>query len=267
MNAKDIIANAHLAFLNQEYEKALQLAKQAIKLDPHNADAHKCAGNVCMSLDRYDEAVKRYGQAAKCDPVNGNRYYDLGFAQATSGKPADAMKNFAKAEELGCTQENLVQLYNVLGVICFDIGRYDDALINLNKAEQLVGVDLDILQRKAVIYGIKNDVRNGIRTANQIKLIAPSLYMGYRVAFKLLIQANCPDAAAKELTLAEKYANPTMDYYFDRLTLELERYQADAELSKDNLDAGEQALRRRGAVSRTGRGCFRGCPQQAREAA
>jgi len=47
----------------------------------------------------------------------------------------------------------------LLGILCFDIGRYDDALVNLNKAEKLIGIDVDILKRKAVIYGIKTILR------------------------------------------------------------------------------------------------------------
>lgn len=226
-----LLSSSHLAFLNQQSNEALRLAKQAITLEPQNADAYKCAGNAYMSLERYDEAVKSYSLAVKYDPNNGNRYYDLGFALATNEKLADAIKNLAKADELGCTPENLVQLYNLLGIICFDVGRYDDALINLSKAEQLVGVDLDILQRKAIIYGIKDDVRNGLQVANQIKLIAPSEYLGYKLAFKLLVQARRLDAAQKELEKAKKFAVPTMDFYFDQMMLELEKYQMD----KDNV--------------------------------
>lgn len=227
MNVKEIIADSHLAFLNQENEIALNLAKQAIKLEPNNPNAYKCAGNAYMSLERYDEAVKNYNRAVKCDPNNGNRYYDLGFALAANEKMADALKNLAKADELGCNPENLVQLYNLLGVVCFDIGRYDDALINLSKAEQLIGVDIDILQRKAIIYGIKNDIKNGLITANQIKLVSPSEYIGYKIAFKLLIQSKRFDAAQKELERAKKYTAPTMDYYFDCMTFELEKYNID----------------------------------------
>lgn len=227
MNVKDLIADSHLAFLNQENETALKLAKQAIAMDKDNPDAYKCAGNACMSLGHYDEAIKNFRLAVKYDPGNGNRYFDLGFAFATNEKMADAMKNLARAEELGCIPENLVQLYNLLGIICFDIGRYDDALVNLGKAEQLIGVDLDILQRKAIIYGIKNDIRSGLQTANQIKLVAPSQYLGYKLAFKLLIQAKRLDAAGTELEKAEKFALPSMDFYFDKMTLELEKYQTD----------------------------------------
>ncbi len=225
--ATQLLADSRLAFLNQQNETALHLAKEAIKLEPNNPDAYKCAGNAYMSLERYDDAVKNYSLAVKYDPNNGNRYYDLGFAQATAEKLADAMKNLAKADELGCIPENLVQLYNLFGIICFDIGRYDDALINLSKAEQLIGVDMDILQRKAIIYGIKDDIKNGLLTANQIKLVAPSEYLGYKLAFKLLVQAKRFDTAKTELQKAAKYATPTMDFYFDQMTLELENYNQD----------------------------------------
>ena len=227
MNIKDLIADSHLAFLNQENEKALELAMQAIRLEKGNPDAYKCAGNAYMSLGQYDEAIRNYDMAVRYDPDNGNRYYDLGFAMASDEKLADALKNLAKAEELGCIPENLVQLYNLLGIICFDIGRYDDALVNMGKAEQLAGVNLDILQRKAIIYGIKDDIRNGLLTANQIKLVAPSEYIGYKIAFKMLVQSKRLDAAEKELERAGKFALPEMDFYFDRMMLELERYQTD----------------------------------------
>ncbi len=245
INVKDIIADSHLAFLNQENETALRLARQAISLAPDNPDAYRCAGNACMSLDRYDEAIEYYRTAVKYNPDNGNRYYDLGFALASAERFSDALKNLAKAEELGCTPENLVQLYNLLGILCFDIGRYDDALVNLNKAEKLIGIDVDILKRKAVIYGIKNDIKNGLMTANQIKLVTPSEYTGYQIAFKLLVQAKRLDEAEKELERARKYASPTMDFYFDYMTLELEKYKTDndKEHFKTALGMIEKALK------------------------
>lgn len=231
---EQLIADSRLAFLNQQNDVAFNLANKAIKLQNSNADAYKCAGNALMSLERYDEAIKYYSLAVKYDASNGNRYYDLGFALATNERLADAIKNLAKADELGCLPENTIQMYNLLGIICFDIGRYDDALINLSKAEQLVGANLDILQRKAIIYGMKNDIRNGINVANQIKLIAPSEYLGYKLAFKLLVQSKRLNKARVELKKAEKYTTPTMDFYFDLMTYELERYKLDNDKSHFN---------------------------------
>ena len=49
-------------------------------------------------------------------------------------------------------------------------------------------MDMDIMKRKVIIYGMKNDIRNCLLTTNQMKLVAPSDYTGYQLAFKLLCQ-------------------------------------------------------------------------------
>ena len=226
-NMKELISDSQLAFLNQQNETALELANQAIALDAKSADAYKCAGNALMSLARYDDAIKNYRLALKYDPANGNRYFDLGFALATNDKLADALKYLAKADELGCATESVIQLYNLLGIICFDLGRYEDALVNLEKAEQLAGVNLDILQRKAIIHGIRNDIRKGLEVTNQIKLVAPSEYLGYQLTFQLLVQTKRLNTAAAELEKAARFAKPTMDRFFDQMSLELELYNVD----------------------------------------
>ena len=234
-NVSQLLADSRLAFMNQQNNTALNLAIEAIKMEPKNAEAYKCAGNACMSLERYDKAIKNYRMAVKNDPNNGDRYYDLGFALATNEKLVDAMKNFTKADELGCTPENHAQLYNILGFICFDIGKYDDALINLNKAEKLVGINMDILERKIIIYGLQENIRKGLMAANQIKLMNPSEYIGYKYAFNLLVQSHRLEDAEKELSKAQKYASLTIDYYFDVMTLELERYKEDGNKEHFNV--------------------------------
>lgn len=222
-----LLADSHFAFINSQNSEALHLANEAMRLASKNPDAYQCAGNAYMSLGQYDKAVESYRKAVKLDPNNGNRYFNLGYALATSEKAAEAVKNLAKAEELGCSPENTVQLYNLLGIICFDIGRYKDALVNLEKAEQIIGVDMDIMKRKVIIYGMKNDIRNGLLTTNQMKLVAPSEYEGYQLAFKLLCQVNRLDDAERELEMARKYVPLSMDYYFDCMTFEIQKYQID----------------------------------------
>lgn len=75
--------------------------------------------------------------APKFDPANGNRYFDLGFTFTANDKLADALKNMVRADELEGSTENLVQLYNLLSVICFDIDRYDNALVEPEKQSSL----------------------------------------------------------------------------------------------------------------------------------
>lgn len=96
----EVISNSRVAFINGQMAEAFKLAKEAIKLDENCADAYQCAANVCMSLSRYEDAIEYYQKAVNCDPNNGNRFFSLGYAQASVNKIAEAMQNFAKADEL-----------------------------------------------------------------------------------------------------------------------------------------------------------------------
>ncbi|MDR0514503.1 MAG: tetratricopeptide repeat protein [Coriobacteriaceae bacterium] len=258
MDAKELIADSHLAFLNQQDETALRLARQAIALDAKSPSGHRCAGNALMSLGRHEEAVQSYSRACGCDPGNGDRRFDLGYAQAAAGMLADASASLAQAEALGCTPENLARLYNLAGVICFETGRYADALANLEKAERLIGIDAEILLRKAVVYGLLGDTRNGLLTANRMKLIMPSDYRGYRLAYRLLRQEGRLDAAEGELRRARAHASLTMDYYGDCVSLQMERYRHDG--VKERLDvalsAVEDALREAAPTAEEAAGCY-----------
>ena len=225
MDFETLLSDSGFAFVNGQFGKALELAKKAIALKSDSADAYQAAANAAMSLDNYELAVEYYQNAVKNDPGNGNRYFNWGYALCASGKTADSLKAFAKADELGCSQEVTAQLYHLLGIICFDIGRYDDSLINLKKAEQIMGPDMEVLERMATIYGLKEDVKNGIFTSNQMKLISPSSYIGYRTSFRFLCQSKRYKEAKFELRKAAKYSEIGMDYYYDCMSCELDMYR------------------------------------------
>ncbi len=176
----EFISNSKVAFINGQFQEAFTLAKEAIKLDENCADAYQCAANVCMSLGRYEDAIEYYQKAVNCDPNNGNRYFSLGYAQASVNKIAEAMQNFAKADELGLNEDAAGQMYHILGIVNQEFGKLDDALINLKKSELIIPADMDILKRKAVIYGLLDEITNGLQTANQMKLLS-ELKKSYKI--------------------------------------------------------------------------------------
>lgn len=95
-----LIANSRLAFVQGKYQEALDIAKDAIKVDPNNADAYLCAGNANMSFEKYDIAIKYYQKAVECEPENGDRYFHLGYALATNSQSAEALRNLQKQMKL-----------------------------------------------------------------------------------------------------------------------------------------------------------------------
>lgn len=228
-----IISDSKLAFMQGRYEESLQLAKQALDIDRKNPDAHQCAGNAYMSREDYESAIKAYKKAVEYDADNGDRYFNLGYAYATANQPVKALEMFAKADEVGCSPNVVGQLYKIMGMLCFDLQRYDDAVLNLIKSEKIVGIDMDVLQRKALSYSMSGQTAAGIEVANQMKILAPTDYLGYRIAFNVLLQEERLEEAEKELDRAERFANPDGEVFSDWVAYENARYELDGE--KDHL--------------------------------
>ena len=221
----EYVSLSKIAFVNGQYQDSMKLAKEAIKLDRECADAYQCVANACMSLIRYQDAIEYYQKAVNCEPDNGNRYFNLGYAQATVNKIAEALQSFAKADELGLNEDAAAQMYHILGIANQQLGKLDDALINLKKSELLIPGDMDIMKRKAAIYGILDDVPSGLSVANQMKLIAPSDYAGYQVAYILLKQAGRTEDSFKELAYARKnLMNFPIELCEDMMDFEMSTY-------------------------------------------
>lgn len=230
---KLIISDSKLAFMQGKYEESLRLAKQALDIDRKNPDAHQCAGNAYMSREDYESAIKAYKKAVEYDADNGDRYFNLGYAYATDNQPVKALEMFAKADEVGCSPNVVGQLYKIMGMLCFDLQRYDDAVLNLIKSEKIVGIDMDVLQRKALSYSMSGQTAAGIEVANQMKILAPTDYLGYRIAFNVLLQEERLEEAEKELDRAERFANPDGEVFSDWVAYENARFELDG--GKDHL--------------------------------
>lgn len=224
---EEMIANSRLAFMHGKYDEALRIAKQALDQDSKNPDAHQCAGNAYMSKANYESAIEHYKKAIENDADNGDRYFNLGYAYASDNQPVKALEMFAKADEVGCSPNVVGQLYKIMAMLCFDMHRYNDAVLNFIKSEKIIGIDMEVLQRKALSYSMSGDTVAGIEVANQMKLLAPTDYIGYRIAFNILLQEERLEEAEKELDRAERFAKPSKDLFMDWIAYETARYQLD----------------------------------------
>lgn len=239
-SVEEFISQSRLAFLQGRYELSLKLAKEILNIEPQNADAHQCAGNAYMSYEDYETAIKHYKQAVECDPDNGDRYFNLGYAYATNNESAEALAMFAKADEVGCSPNVIGQLYKIMAMLCFDMQRYNDAILNFIKAEKIIGLDMDILQRKALSYSMCGETSAGIEVANQMKLLAPTDYLGYRIAFNILLQEERLEESEKELDRAERFAKLSSELFYDWVTYESARYKIDGE--EEHLETAIQKI-------------------------
>lgn len=216
-NYENLVSNANLAFSNGEYQMAWDLADQAIRVNPKKVDGYLSAGKSAMSVDDTKSAIEYFKKAANLEDSSGNVYFLLGYAQAMSGGEASALRSLTRAIEKNCDEELKGQIYMIMAMINSDKEDYKDALINIEQAEQYLGISYDLLRQRAACYANMKDYKKTLFTLNQMKLFQPKEYVAYSLAFHIFMDLGIYDEAKKELERARDYADLTMTYYSDRV--------------------------------------------------
>jgi len=88
----------HLA--EGKLEDAAECYRQALSINPNNAEACCSLGMLFLQQDLYGDAERYLGQAVLIGPEMAKAYYFLGIALQKQGKLNEAIKNYNKALEL-----------------------------------------------------------------------------------------------------------------------------------------------------------------------
>lgn len=127
--------NAGDAFmLKNEPEKAAELYRQALEINPSNSKASVAMGLLLTKLDRPDDAEKFYRDAISADPSNSQAQNNLGLWYDGRGMLDEAERCFLKAIEL---KPASFQGHNNLGMIYGKRGMNDEARLELEKALEI----------------------------------------------------------------------------------------------------------------------------------
>uniref|UniRef100_A0A7S0S318 Uncharacterized protein n=1 Tax=Chlamydomonas leiostraca TaxID=1034604 RepID=A0A7S0S318_9CHLO len=71
---------ANQAFVEEEYEQAVELYTEALKTDPNNAKIYECRSHAHIKLENYLEAAEDAAKAIELDPTMGKAYLRRGMA-------------------------------------------------------------------------------------------------------------------------------------------------------------------------------------------
>ena len=110
----------------QEFQNAIKLLKQAIKIKPEFIAAHNNLGNVYQELGKYQEAMSCYQEAIELNPKYAEAHYNLGFVNQELGKNQEAVSCYQRAIELN--PEYIEALYNI-GRVQLATGDYENGWI------------------------------------------------------------------------------------------------------------------------------------------
>jgi adenylate cyclase len=122
----------HSERLGDDASTALELANSAVSLDPHFAQAHSALGLAYSVAGQHAKAIAHARQAVDLQPGDADSQLFLAFAEMFGGHADESCEAMRTALRLDPQYVNGPYL-NILGMSCFCAGRYDEAIAAFEK--------------------------------------------------------------------------------------------------------------------------------------
>ena len=195
------------------YLKATKEFKEALSVDPNNAETHNWLGRVALMQQRYEDAEKSFRKASSINSVEPAYRYNIGLALQNLKRYQEAEEEFRRALELN---KDCFPAHNGLGALLFDRKRYDDAKAEFQTAIQLNPNDAEThnwLGRVALTQQRYEDAEKSFRKAIELDQKESS---AHRDLGSLLTSLGCYDEAETFLKEAVKL-DPKDDKSYNEL--------------------------------------------------
>jgi len=129
-----------------QHAEAILAWRNAIKLEPENANAHYHLGVSLQSRGQFEEAIAEYRKSLELNPDNAAAYDNLGVILQTVGKPDEAIDHFAKSRAAAVAEwKKTAEFYPEDAKVRFNLalalerqGQLDEAITQYRKT-----VDMD----------------------------------------------------------------------------------------------------------------------------
>jgi len=117
-----------------ELEPSLELFDRAAMIKSDDPDLYYHRAHIKFMLNQYEDAIEDYKKSAELDPSFVFCYIQQGVAYYRNGSTPTAIKTFEDASK---NFPNSPDLHNYYGEILMDLQRFDDALNEFDKASKV----------------------------------------------------------------------------------------------------------------------------------
>jgi TolB-like protein/Flp pilus assembly protein TadD len=154
-------------------DRALDLAKLALKYDPLDAHGHAELGFACLYRKRHDAALAAYERAVELNPNDADILAEMGDALACVGENQQALKLFRRAIRLNpfCPDWYLW----LLGGIFFNLGDYRAVIGTAERMQDLS----EARRLLASSYAHLDDMDEARRHAAQLLIAHPNFSISH----------------------------------------------------------------------------------------
>ncbi len=128
--SEELLEKGKELFLAQDYQQAINLINEAIKLSPKWSKAYNGRGAIYSELEKYDLALLDLNKSIELEP-NEKAFFNRGLVYENLLNTDAALKDFAKAVELN---PNLAQAFYNIALLQFGLKDFNAANLAIIKA-------------------------------------------------------------------------------------------------------------------------------------
>ncbi len=220
-SADDFLQQARQALMNQEADKAIQLASKAIAADPKDARGYLLRGSGYEILRQHEKAIADFTRCLERDPKCADAYDHRGSEQFILGHIRESLIDFDKFLEL---QPSAAPGHWKRGISLYYAGRYEDSRKQFKDGDKIFADDVE----NAVWHFLCNAKVQGIEKARaQMLKIGKDkrvplmeiydLFLGKCKPADVLAAAGAGDAPAELRKQQLFYAHLYLGLYYDAL--------------------------------------------------
>ncbi len=160
----------------KRYDDAIASYQKAIEIDPSYATAHNNLGSTYNDQKRYDDAIASYQKAIEIDPSDAMAHNNLGNTYNDQKRYDDAIASYQKAIEL---DPSYATAHNNLGITYNAQKRYDDAIASYQKAIEIDPSDAKAHYNLGITYKAQKRYDDAIASYQKAIEIDPSDAMAH----------------------------------------------------------------------------------------
>jgi superkiller protein 3 len=203
------LAKQGFKFLNtNQIEKAFEVGKKALDIDPDLADAHRLLGKIYDSRESWDSAEVEFKTAINLNPGDPQIYADLGTHYLNIDSLDAALYYYHKALTLG-TRDALV--YNNLGSIYSDNNNWKKAIRTYQKAIKIAPGFVLPYYGLGIVFFNQGKIDQAISEFKRASEIKPDFALAHYNLACLYAQKGRREEAERELKLFSDYVSDKED--------------------------------------------------------
>jgi len=180
---------------------------RALDIDRNSAEAHRGYGDLLSALERHKESIREMQRAEELDPLSSTTQSRYARTLYRARKYEEALPHVRRAIELDPNPGNTMP-YWILGELYSQIGRYDEAMVNLTKANLHGGDSLGTSGAIATVYARMGKQKEARRMLEAMKASSdPVQFSGPTVAAAYTALGDKDEAFSVLFRLVDEGAN------------------------------------------------------------